>query len=483
MPYGQRDYERRRFSQRKPPPDYFSRPMQLKLLMMVFMLMLVVVLMRETRRPENWKWFWALSQEQPAPAAGEDGIETLIPLPDLREDPPGTIYGSDSATAAARHLAEAPDEAEGVQRVQREAWRGILADLDGDQRRTLDRVLRCARASTDLDSDTLQRWREVYTVLDESWNDYLQRTSAAAAQTESQLSVQQREQLQNTLAVCESAWRRGLGMALRAPLEERPWLLVERESLEGLQALFDELALSEVRDDMISRPSERTAWFRLFEKLQTSGHSRQPSTPTAATTEVSYLQLFRQSAAYRGQLVTVRGTTHLAYRVPALENDLGIKEYAVLWLMPADGADSPLVVYALDLPPGFPPVDRKENYFDEEVTCTGYFFKRWVYNARDGVRTAPLLLVHSPSWRPTTDSTAAEFPSVGNALLVVIALILVALAVSRVVYVATAKRHAATLLADRSRSRAQEFAAWPNETPSVSESLRRMAEEARRDDE
>ena len=62
---------------------------------------------------------------------------------------------------------------------------------------------------------------------------------------------------------------------------------------------------------------------------------------------VAYLQLYKQSADYRGKMVTVKGTVRLAYRVAAPANYLGVKEYCVYWLYPAGGPDSPLIVYAL----------------------------------------------------------------------------------------------------------------------------------------
>lgn len=91
--------------------------------------------------------------------------------------------------------------------------------------------------------------------------------------------------------------------------------------------------------------------------------------------------MYNQPEAYRGKLVTVRAQVRWAYRVPAIKNYLGIKEFNVLYLAPEGVPDKPLIVYSLGLPPGFPQLQEQNHpsgmtALHEDVVVTGYFFKR-----------------------------------------------------------------------------------------------------------
>ena len=86
----------------------------------------------------------------------------------------------------------------------------------------------------------------------------------------------------------------------------------------------------------------------------------------------------------------------------ARKNQCGIAGYYVFWVMPAGGPDSPLVVYSLDVPQGFPKIDTKSDQptaVHEDVEFTGFFFKRWVYSSKSGIRLAPLLVAGAPRWQ------------------------------------------------------------------------------------
>ena len=107
---------------------------------------------------------------------------------------------------------------------------------------------------------------------------------------------------------------------------------------------------------------------------------------------IPYLQLFKQPDDYRCRVVSVKGTVKLAYRVAAEPNYLGVNEYVVYVIHPAAGPGSPIIVYALAAPAGFPAIanrdrDGKTTKLDEDVELTGVFFKRWAYQGQDGTYT------------------------------------------------------------------------------------------------
>jgi hypothetical protein len=171
----------------------------------------------------------------------------------------------------------------------------------------------------------------------------------------------------------------------------------------------DPLALAAIRDDTVFRPAENDAWFQLCEHLQ---RTVEPDLKAASLGTIGFVPLYKQPQEYRGKLVTVGGTVRLGYYRVAPENRHGIAGYYTLWLRPT-GGNSPIAVYALELPPGFPDVRDREArgqrpLLDEEVEVTGYFFKRWAYRATDGVRLAPLILAKVPRWRPAHSVPPSE---------------------------------------------------------------------------
>jgi len=152
-------------------------------------------------------------------------------------------------------------------------------------------------------------------------------------------------------------------------------------------------ALERVRDDTVFRPADEEAWFQTWMSLR-SGNTR--SFERAAARQVGFAELFGQPRSFRGRLVKFRGTIHRLQRVDAPANEADIREYWQAWLEPEGGPASPIVVYFLRIPPGFP-TGMKIN---ETVEVVGYFFKRWAYAAKDAVRTAPLVMSLEPLWRP-----------------------------------------------------------------------------------
>ncbi|HUG67105.1 MAG TPA: hypothetical protein VMM76_05110 [Pirellulaceae bacterium] len=472
---------------RQPPPNYFSRSTQVRVLMMVFSLLLVIALMFEARKPENWAWMWAGAKTRDSATVIDADIDTLLPPePTRTEDPPGTVYASESAatrpavpTELAETLTAVDDDDTARQRIRRDAWRGLLKRLSREERTILGRILRNARGGPDLSSEDRRAWETTFSQLDHQWSEYLTSANDAVLVAGEELSAEQRTQLLNVLRDLEVEWTKLLGRALRAVLDDRPWTELERDGMAKLQTTLDELALAAIRDDMVWRPEEQTAWFRNFEKLQalTDQDARHQSLG-----KVSFVQLFRQTNEYRGQLVTVTGTAELAYHVPAPKNDLGIERYYVFWLRPGDGADAPIVAYALELPDGFPPIGNDHTNLREEMTFTGYFFKRWAYGARDGIRTAPLVLAKRPTWQPTPPFLSAQRPAPSAIIATVLAIALLAISIARWVYKSSNSR-AAPRHAPAHEPTSKQFAAMAEQKigPTITEALQQRSKHDQQD--
>ncbi len=169
-------------------------------------------------------------------------------------------------------------------------------------------------------------------------------------------------------------------------------------------------AFQVIKDDTVFRPAEYDVWFRSMEQIRRMSGPALMQLPAA---EVGFAQLFRQPDSYRGRVVGLSGTIKRSHYVRAHENPFGIDGYWQCWLQPVGSLD-PIVVYVPELPAEFPAGQDVH----EDVRVTGVFFKRWAYESKSGIRSAPLVLGSIVSWpwvgswtEPAGTSTAAEEPS------------------------------------------------------------------------
>ena len=184
-------------------------------------------------------------------------------------------------------------------------------------------------------------------------------------------------------------------------------------------------AWDSVEDDtLFLRPAERDCWLEIEERLRSADAAQLAGQSIGL---VGYSQLFHDPDDYRGQVVAIRGSVRYASR----------GRYYALWIRPEGGPTSPIVVYVLELPPGFPKVVSDAagelTKLQEQVEVTGIFLKRGSYMAQDGPRTAPLIVARSPVWlRAQSDALPGKndrrawlWPTVGAALAISAAIVLV----------------------------------------------------------
>jgi hypothetical protein len=382
----------------KRPPNYFSRRVQYRLLLLVSMFMLVLVMMERVRDPRMWDWLWSGEQPAAAPPPEPEDVNTWLTSP-LQPD-----EAAPQATVSAPPLGELPDADSPRQRAELDLWARILQATERPQQELLDRALKRARDGRRLPPDMKPQWQSLLDQFDSQVQRFVQQAEQATATAE--LDAAEQQQWSDVLGQIASSWQSRLLPALRdltgSSTEALPASGATRQACDSLQQTLDALAMAKIKDNTVMRPDERRAWFRLLEQLQ-----RMSAAELAAdnNSRVGFVQLYQQPEVYRGRLVTVHGTAELAYRLQAPSNPFDIEQYYVFWIRPTGGPDSPLVVYSLDLPPGFPPVkDRQQEPGDsdlsEEVDITGYYFKNWAYRSKEGINTAPLILARAPRWTP-----------------------------------------------------------------------------------
>jgi hypothetical protein len=165
---------------------------------------------------------------------------------------------------------------------------------------------------------------------------------------------------------------------------------------------IDPVDVALLEDNTVFRPSETRIWTRW---LQVLGQTDQATLDRATLGNVAYIQLFHQTDAYRGRAVTVRGTVRRAHYIAAPPERLRIKGYWQCWLFTGDVGGSPVVVYSLAMPNGFP----QGMDLHEQAQFTGLVYKRWAYQSASGVRLAPLLLAKQGQWTPNAWARTAAW--------------------------------------------------------------------------
>ena len=380
-------------------PDFRSRSGQLRWFVFLAGLMAVGFAVTHLGDPRLWQ---LLGGNAPGIAGGppllereksDREVDTRWHLPEADPDP--SIAGPDRRLLPLlpenRQRGNAPRDApiddpvdSPIERAWLHGWQTLFEKLEPHDRDILFRGLRSVRHRQVI---ALETWPNLVETLDRLWTHY--RTQAL--EMVEKLPPDQQGGWQLVVDHLERRWTDDWRPRLDrwANLDEMDEASC-RFATE-LQSILDPLALDAVRDDAIlSRAAEREIWFRLFEQLaeSTPAELRQQSIgPTG------YLPLYDQPRSHRGQIVTVRGVVLQAYFVPESQRASEIAGYYVFTLRPAGGPARPIVVYALELPSGFPEVDRRATNgqttrLHEEVEFTGFFFKRMPYLAQDGLNRA-----------------------------------------------------------------------------------------------
>ncbi|MDX1946317.1 MAG: hypothetical protein SFU86_13030 [Pirellulaceae bacterium] len=417
----------RMMSRMSRPTDYTQRSVKLRIFGLLAALMVVLAIGERVRDPKFWKW---LSDLDSRPVAEGPPSSRLTPKP-LRTagDPEGTFVSAPSngdSAAAPLDTSPAPDDIDPVERAWDQGWKDVFQRLDADQRTLLFELLHTAGKHQALAGTRTEAAASLLEAMTTLWEDY----QAVAFQSVVTLPAADQSLWVDVLRQVNRRWNEDLRPSLQAIIDGRTPTEHEERMLAGYQQTLDALALARIEDDTVFlRPAEREIWLRLEGRVQDTP-AEQLARESVGT--VGYLQLHKQSDEYRGKVVTIRGTVKHAYRVPALDNYLGVKEHVVYWIMPEGGPPSPIVVYALAAPEGFPKIQDgsggdKLRKLHEEVVITGFFLKRGAYLGKDDTYPAPLLIAGTPKWIPRTTSLqdASRYsigppwllPSVGVALL------------------------------------------------------------------
>lgn len=461
----------------RPPIDYRSRNTKLRLFVAVAAVILVLALAERARDPASWNWLFGLKSK---PEIVEKPINNRMARTEAPSAEPETVFlnqGKEKAPPAKRGTAETGP----VQESWMGAWRSVWRDLGNDERTLLFRLVEAAEDGKSFSSESSGRAENALEAANELWTTY----QSAAYQEYSALPGEEKTEWLEILKQVNARWLIELKPALQLVALGGNPSDAERKTIADFQRDAVQLCLAHVRDDAtFLRPDENQIWFHLLHQVQ--GRSPQD---LAAKSEgiVGYSAMYNQPEAYRGKLVTVKAQVRWAYRVPAIKNYLGIKEFNVLYLAPEGVPDKPLIVYSLGLPAGFPRLQEQNHpsgmtALHEDVVVTGYFFKRGAYRGKDANYTAPLILANVFEWTPEKgqQETFAKGASIWRETIIIAAAVFAVAAIA--VYFATRGGAGTNRRFDNEQIRAG-VAELKNADlpPSLQESLKKLAEEGRDD--
>jgi len=172
------------------------------------------------------------------------------------------------------------------------------------------------------------------------------------------------------------------------PISEAERRRAEEEGfLPGIRpSLFDE-----IRDNTPFQPNETDAWKNL---LKVSREIKDATKEKYLLGNVSYTELNRQPDVMRGRLIRVEGVVHRANPVKEVDSKGNLVRipYYRLWLFADEDPNKSIVVYAQDIPKGFPIGMTVE----APVAIEGLFFKRWLHKSKPKLGDVEMPLYASP---------------------------------------------------------------------------------------
>ena len=396
---------------RRPPPNYFSRKVQYKLFALVALLMTVVVMMERVSDPDLFRFFdehTAVEVNSSTTASSGNSANPLF-------DPQLARFGNPlppTASQASRDL----------QSTHLSLWTAILKKLTSAEQQTLVDTLHRARNGKRGNDQQQTNWWDLYQKIDLLYQKYEQQLMLSIHSTSTALTPEQKTRAQAVLSQLRMRWTQSQRKAFLDILETTSAQDPEanQNEYQFVQHILDQIGISRINDHTVFRNSDNLAWFRMLETLRTAAADRLQASVVVTP---NILELSKQQDTFRGKLISMRGEVRKAYRVQAPTNQFDIQQYYVLVIRPSGGGTTPLIVYCLQPPTGFPAlpdkdIDRSTADINDVVQVTGYFFKSWAHIGTQGqMHSSPLMLANSFQWLPhaqmpqtTSAKSASQLP-------------------------------------------------------------------------
>ena len=377
------------------------------------LLVMVLLAMNHASKPQSWNWLFQFDQvDLPNNAAGSP-VDTP---PTTQSTKPAELASdpSKATTAASSKGALAAN-------MERQFWRDLLQQMDGQQQVRLFNLIKATTAQTDLPSGSTAAVRPVINRIMAFHKKFITREANDPKK----------------LAAFEKVWSESWLPAIEAVIANRPNKELMNAEVQQLKPLLNQVAETLIQDKTpIERGREAYAWFAAWSQV-----FDQPMAQDDAVT-ATVTQLISQPDAWRGENIRINGTALRVERVSASYNALGIESYYVVWIKPDHPSIYPFCVYTLVAPEslmGEPNETMRE--VNQAVTTTARFFKNRLFNASqekgDEAAFAPVLLtamVESVADPNATTSTESSLPKASVIIFAISMICVVALLIALYVY-------------------------------------------------
>ena len=342
-------------SNRRKPPNYSSRGIQLRLATLIALLGISILAMREAGKPETWERLGFKNRPDAA-----DTIETSPPA----NGPIAITDGLDPEAGSAGF------------------WRAQFQKLASQ-----DRKLLIGMVGENRDGKSFAGSPETAIAL-------VQKISAELVRYQKLVGLSQ-EDLDRNRVLIDGLRRWVANRDANEDAASTDW--------SRLYKILESSAFDLIEDrSSLGRSAESIAWSISWKKVTT------PDAGEAATS-ASVFQLTSQPAAFRGKWIQVDGTAKGIETLKTKNPDLPLDKYHVLWIQSQELSRTPFCVYVRELPGGFPSSENSFETINEPVSLAGVFFKLRSYIAvNDQVETCPLVVANRIQWKP------AEHKAVDN---------------------------------------------------------------------
>ena len=356
--------------------------------------MTVVVMMEKVSDPDLFRFFdehTAVDVNSSTTASSGNSANPLF-------DPQLARFGNPLPPTASQASKD-------LQSTHHSLWTAILKKLTSAEQQTLVDTLHRARNGKRGNDQQQTNWWDLYQKIDLLYQQYEQQLMLSIHSTSTALTPEQKTRAQAVLSQLRTQWTQSLRKAFLDILETTPAQDPEanQNEYQFVQHILDQIGISRIDDHTVFRNSDNLAWFRMLETLRTAAADRLQASVVVTP---NILELSKQQDTFRGKLISMRGEVRKAYRVQAPTNQLDIQQYYVLVIRPNGGGTTPLIVYCLQPPKGFPTlpdkdIDRSTADMNDVVQVTGYFFKSWAHIGTQGqMHSSPLMLANSFQWLP-----------------------------------------------------------------------------------
>ena len=290
-------------SNRKKPPNYFSRRVQIRLLVLVSLFMIVLLLMDEARKPKNYRWMFGREAGQEEPVQKREAttenenrdaeIDTALPPTAVTPaDPPGLIRTGESkakqtAVPSDSWLDQEDAPRDALWRAKFVGWSRVLDSIESADSFLFFSTLQAGIDKQAVDDAQRTDLSRLIATMDDAWGGYLstaRRSIASDDESPDQSRASDWLRLINTI---EAEWANDIKPAFEKLTYGEVASDDAQKRFQEIDEMCERIAFHAIRDNAVLKWSE---------KPSPSAHLRSLASDGFASDENSLTRTYRLRA-------------------------------------------------------------------------------------------------------------------------------------------------------------------------------------------